>query len=78
MTGLQDVPVASLPLERFLDLVGDERYQALEAAARQTAGVLDGHTVWNVNSTASGGGVAEMLRVLVGYSRAQGSTSAGS
>ncbi|HEY6315965.1 MAG TPA: glycosyltransferase [Streptosporangiaceae bacterium] len=29
--------------------------------------VLAGHTIWNVNSTAAGGGVAEMLQVLVGY-----------
>ena len=29
-------------------------------------------TVWNINSTASGGGVAEMLRVLVGYTRGVG------
>ena len=26
-----------------------------------------GRTIWNVNSTAAGGGVAEMLQVLVGY-----------
>ena len=26
-----------------------------------------GRTIWNVNSTAVGGGVAEMLHVLVGY-----------
>ena len=28
---------------------------------------LAGRTVWNVSSTAVGGGVAEMLQVLVGY-----------
>jgi hypothetical protein len=28
---------------------------------------LAGRTIWNVNSTATGGGVAEMLQVLVGY-----------
>ena len=33
---------------------------------------LDGVTVWNVNSTAAGGGVAEILQVLVGYSRDAG------
>jgi trehalose synthase len=72
LTGLQEVPVAALPLARFLDLVGAERYRALETAAGETAERLDGHTIWNVNSTASGGGVAEMLRVLVGYSRGAG------
>jgi trehalose synthase len=29
--------------------------------------MLAGRTIWNVNSTATGGGVAEMLQVLVGY-----------
>jgi trehalose synthase len=29
--------------------------------------LLAGRTIWNVNSTATGGGVAEMLQVLVGY-----------
>ncbi len=65
--------VPSLPLARFRDLIGDERYETLEAAAApDRSALLDGHTVWNVNSTASGGGVAEMLRVLVGYTRGAG------
>jgi trehalose synthase len=51
------------------ELIGDERYQQLETAAAHTRARLDGHTFWNVNSTASGGGVAEMLAVLVGYTR---------
>jgi hypothetical protein len=29
--------------------------------------MLAGRTIWNVNSTAVGGGVAEMLQALVGY-----------
>ena len=29
--------------------------------------MLAGRAIWNVNSTAAGGGVAEMLQVLVGY-----------
>jgi trehalose synthase len=36
-------------------------------AARQLRNQLGGRTIWNVNSTAAGGGVAEMLQVLVGY-----------
>ena len=34
--------------------------------------VLDGRTIWNVNTTASGGGVAEMLWSLVAYARGVG------
>jgi trehalose synthase len=31
-----------------------------------------GRTVWNVNSTAAGGGIAEMLRSLMAYARGAG------
>ena len=34
--------------------------------------LLDGRTLWTVNSTAFGGGVAEMLRSLIGYARGAG------
>src|SRR5207245_2452817 len=33
---------------------------------------LDGHVLWNVNSTACGGGVAEMLASLIPYDRGAG------
>lgn len=33
---------------------------------------MQGRTLWNINSTASGGGVAEMLQVLVGYAAGEG------
>ena len=45
-----------------------ERYARLVTAAARFRDRLGGRTVWNVNSTAVGGGVAEMLQVLVGYS----------
>ncbi len=43
------------------------RYAELRRAATQASRLLEGVTVWNVSSTAAGGGVAEMLQVLVGY-----------
>ena len=72
MTVLREVLVPSLPFARFRDLIGDERYESLEAAAARARTLLDGRTLWNVNSTASGGGVAEMHAVLVGYTRGAG------
>ena len=60
------------PLGAFASLIGAARYAELEAAAADTRALLDGTAVWNVNSTASGGGVAEMLQVLVGYIRGAG------
>jgi trehalose synthase len=72
MTSLTEVEVPSLPLSRFLDLVGPDRHGRLVAAGERTAAHLGDRIVWNVNSTASGGGVAEMLQVLVGYAKGAG------
>jgi trehalose synthase len=72
MDPLRQVLVPSLPLSRLRGLIGEERYAALDEAAINSRRILDGHTVFNVNSTASGGGVAEMLAVLVGYTRGAG------
>jgi trehalose synthase len=44
----------------------------LRAVAEQTADRLDGRTVWMVNSTAQGGGVAEMLPMVVSMLRELG------
>jgi len=49
------------------EIIGDQRLHALTTAADDLRSRLGGRTVWQVNSTASGGGVAEMLNVLVGY-----------
>lgn len=67
MTGLTDVEISPRPLARLAPLIGTERYALLQDVARRARAELAGSTVWNVNSTAAGGGVAEMLRVLVGY-----------
>ncbi len=48
-------------------LIGATRYEELQRAAAAASRQLRGKTVWNVSSTAAGGGVAEMLQVLVGY-----------
>jgi len=60
-----DVPVVDLA--RLRPLIGERRYHDLVAEASRTRAALRGCTVWNVNSTSAGGGVAEMLEVLVGY-----------
>jgi len=55
------------PVSLLEPIVGGARYLELVRAADQVRGLLAGRTIWNVNSTATGGGVAEMLQVLVGY-----------
>ena len=71
MRALTEVPVASLSLERFEPLLGD-RYQQVTETVEESQRWLPGRVVWNVNSTARGGGVAELLQSLVAYARGAG------
>jgi len=57
--------------ERFEPVLGD-RWPSFEAAIAKAKELFGGRTIWNVNSTAAGGGVAEMLRPLVGYIKGAG------
>ena len=63
----QDVEVPPHSVERLGRLIGPARFAALLEAAVTAMEPLDGATVWNVSSTAHGGGVAEMLKLLCGY-----------
>ena len=67
-----EVQIGAMPLDRFAPLLGDERGQELLAAADRARELFAGRTVWNVNSTATGGGVAEMLQPLIAYTRGVG------
>lgn len=62
-------PVSLGSLERILS---PERAQRLRAHADSAAERLRGRVIWNVNATAQGGGVAEMLQVLIAYGRGAG------
>jgi trehalose synthase len=67
-----EVTVPALPRDRLAGALGRAQYRALDALAGRAAATLTGHTLWNVSSTATGGGVAEMLRGLVGDALAAG------
>jgi trehalose synthase len=64
---LRAVEVPRLPVSLLEPVIGASRYELLARGAGQVRHMLAGRTIWNVNSTAAGGGVAEMLQVLVGY-----------
>jgi trehalose synthase len=64
---LHSVEVPRLPVSRLEPVIGASRYAELARAADRGRQILAGRTIWNVNSTGAGGGVAEMLQVLVGY-----------
>ena len=61
---------------RSLDLlnpfVSDKRRREIEETARTVSAALHGRTVFSVNSTARGGGVAELLQGLCGYANGAG------
>ena len=55
----REVVVPIQPLERYRPFVAPEVFDRAEAAARAFADRLKGRVLWNINSTAAGGGVAE-------------------
>src|SRR5919197_5523491 len=69
---LHDVAVATLAPERFGDVLPSEGMQRFRQTILRGHQLLDGRVFWNVNSTARGGGVAEMLRSLIGYVQGAG------
>lgn len=69
---VREVPVSAVPVDAFADVLGDGPVRELQEAAEHLKGVLGPRTIWNLNSTASGGGVAELLQPLTAYSRGLG------
>jgi trehalose synthase len=69
MSHLTQVPVKRLEPERFESVLSPDRYERFAVAIEQARALFEGRVVWNVNSTAKGGGVAEMLRSLLAYAR---------
>jgi trehalose synthase len=70
--GIKQVPVMTLRTERFQALMGADAYAEVQAAVEHARELFAGRVVWHVNSTARGGGVAELLQSLLGYTRGAG------
>ena len=69
---LREVPLGTASLEHFRSVLNEEQWERLQDAAARARREFEGRVVWNINSTARGGGVAELLGSLVPYSRAAG------
>jgi trehalose synthase len=69
---LHEVDVDALDPHRLEALIGPERALHFERAAVAARAGLAGRRIVNVNSTASGGGVAELLQTLLAYVRGVG------
>jgi trehalose synthase len=69
---LEQVSIQAQSLSSLAGLYGPEEIFRSRQSAEHLRTLLNGGAVWNINSTAHGGGVAEMLRSLVGYARGAG------
>lgn len=66
------VPMGSASIEPFAQLLEPSEWDDFVQTMRETAALLSTRTLWNVNSTAHGGGVAEMLTWQIPYERGAG------
>jgi trehalose synthase len=69
---LEMVEVAPHPPERFESVLEPEPFEKLANGIREARELLGERTVWNVSSTAKGGGVVELLLPLIGYAKGAG------
>jgi trehalose synthase len=66
---VQVVEIQARPLAALAELFEPARAERFLRAAVQARAALAGRVVWNINSTAAGGGVAEMLQTMLAYAR---------
>lgn len=72
MGKLRHVAVEAMDAGRFAAVIAPAEHEALAELLQDYAGALAGRVIWNVNSTATGGGVVELLGPLLGCSRGAG------
>lgn len=72
MSHIQHVPITPRDPHRFAPVLSSDGYQELVELIDLGGAMLRDRVIWNVNSTATGGGVAELLRPLLGYARGAG------
>ncbi|MGO8956653.1 MAG: hypothetical protein ACLQFR_04685, partial [Streptosporangiaceae bacterium] len=64
---MHEVQLTRRPLAALASVLAADQRAAFVAAAAQARKSLAGRVIWNVNATATGGGVAEILQTLLGY-----------
>ncbi len=72
MPAMQDVAITPLPIDWLGAVIGTDRLRGVRRSLMRLRRLLGDRTVWTVNSTATGGGVAEMLPRVLGYQWAAG------
>ena len=71
-SAISEVPVEPVGLGHLREVLSPAAYRDLSLMVVEARERFAGKTIWNVNSTARGGGVAEMLSSLVAYARGAG------
>jgi trehalose synthase len=66
---MHEVEIKPLQMNRFSDLLPADRIIRFAEVAAEARSLTRGRVIWNVNATAQGGGVAEMLQTLLAYVR---------
>jgi trehalose synthase len=66
---MQEVHVTGRGVEQLAEILSPAQAQTFAAAGRQARSAFGDRTIWHVNATAHGGGVAEMLQTLLAYGR---------
>ncbi|WP_336623997.1 glycosyltransferase [Nocardioides sp.] len=69
---MHPVQIGPIPLERLAGVLAPDRAERMWTYAQLARDGLAGRTVWNLSATATGGGVAEMLQALLGYTLGAG------
>ena len=66
---LEDVHIGTRDLHEFLTVHDEERVNGTLRRAAELRELIGERTVWNINTTAVGGGVAEMLQSMLAFTR---------
>jgi trehalose synthase len=69
---MEEIAIVPMSVDRLEKLLPPERIVRFERLAAEARELTRGRVVWNVNATAHGGGVAEMLQTLLAYVRGVG------
>lgn len=69
---MDEAQIEPLAPDRFQRVLSTEAYRRFADAMRRGAGALHGRRMWHINTTFTGGGVAEMLRSMLPYLRGAG------
>ena len=69
---LEEVPLPAVAIGGLRDAAGSMAWERLTEAHARARELLAGRAVWSINSTATGGGVAEILRTMLPYAQAGG------